>query len=458
MNSLFHIFIFTVSLCATSWSSSEFVLDKDKKIFKKHHKSLIEWEKTDARRWLDLDAWIKSRDYKDKNKNWKVEKRIKTHKELVGTIVQCLGECKVYGKFGGSLGRFKTKIYEGDEVQTFEKSSAWIVLMDGSLIRLSAFSSIAFFEINFSKKESMVSYRLNRGHVFVSSRSKLFDYSTDLMQTDTAFFPLHYIEANQEYYMRREYVKLNAQEQMKYALELNPGATLLQSRLNKLINENPQKRKTTHLVVSANNTIIIRDGEFHLFYETRGEANFYAQRAENIQLGLRGYTNEERSELEVKKYYKISKKGDSFDEDNSLIDNFSVIRYLVSRIPSIYMAREIELTDFYKVLKNEDVRLGLDYNYFEWDDDKLKTHIDELVEYSRRIETTNLTVMEKYFKSSKTEGFDTKYYQHTYSLQLANLSNKNYEELEKIKSLDKARYYLWVMENGKKFISTSFRK
>jgi hypothetical protein len=433
-------------------------IDKDRKIFKNQAKSLIDWDNINTQQWLDLDSWITQRNAKSANPNWKVEKRVKEHKEVMGKVLQCLGECKVHGRFGATKGRFKTRIYEGDELETFDKSSAWIVLVDGSLIRLAAFSSISFYEINFTKKESFISYRLNRGHLFSSSRKEHDEYETNMLQTDTAFFPLHYIEANQEFYMRKEYKKLNPEEKLKYALELNPGSSSLQIALNKSFKAHPQKKQTTHLAITANSSFIILDGQYHLFHETKAKSLLHADRAKQIDVSLRGYSNNTLVNASAKKYYEVNKEGTQISENEKLKSKFKKIKYLVSRIPSLYMAREIELKDKMAILMNEDIKLSLDFNYYRWEEDHLDKHIDSLIDYSRRIETTNLSVVGKFFKSTVITGMTDKYFQYTYSIHLGNLGNRDYAELEKIKSFDKARYYLWVMKNGKKFISSSFRK
>ena len=117
-------------------------------IYKGQERSLVQWRDLDPKIWLDYKAWEVERAYRDQNPQWRIELRDILLSELVGKVVSCIGTCKIYRGKVFVNASYRSKIYEGDEIQTTEDSYAWVFLMDGTLVRIAPKSSISFKEIN----------------------------------------------------------------------------------------------------------------------------------------------------------------------------------------------------------------------------------------------------------------------------------------------------------------------
>src|SRR5690606_4233162 len=101
--------------------------------------------------------------------------------------------------------QYRSRIHEGDEIVTDKNSMAWVMLIDGTLLRISPNSSISFNDVNLSKQQTQFFMRLNYGHVYIQPRFSGKFEAQDMAETDGAFLPLLEKTANREFYMIQEY-------------------------------------------------------------------------------------------------------------------------------------------------------------------------------------------------------------------------------------------------------------
>lgn len=464
-------------------------------IYRGQKRSLIQWKDLDSKLWLDYRSWLVESTYRDQNPQWKMELRDILLSELVGKVLSCIGTCKVYRGKAYVNASYRSKIYEGDEVQTTENSYAWIFLMDGTLVRISPNSSISFKEINVSNDETFYHVRMNSGYFTWLARLPFELQEHNLAETDPLFLPLAMKEANRIHYEHLDHQN-QTESKLLAAVTGEDKRNLKQyEKLNSLIVENDKllaKKPSVLFLVLPNGTIYGQNLQLEVLYELGKKAYIklkdpvetykidevadeVKQRAEFF---YRGYANLESKDLSVGHWYEINEKGKSireFDEGDKV---FHLSELLTKRIPSMMMAREYWVKqNSLPLLKNgiEKNTLASSMGYRLWslrkntDDSgmpELFERIEFLKEYTRRIETTHLNVVEKLVEKHRQEktleekGKDnsllveqpilaSEFYQKAFDAYTHQISNRYDPKMDEALELNRLGYHFWLMVNAK---------
>ena len=184
-------FLISLVLLATSVIAEELTpLQYD--IFEGERRSQIDWANLDHDAYLSFENWKKKQELDFDQQT----ERSLNRREQMGLVFGCFGTCYNYRELGRHGLRFKSKLYEGDQIETDAASHLWIFLMDGSLLRLGPHSSITLREINLLTNETFYSLRLNRGHGFMLTREDYLLIESNLAETDQLFLPNRLVEAN----------------------------------------------------------------------------------------------------------------------------------------------------------------------------------------------------------------------------------------------------------------------
>lgn len=463
-----------ILLHTDKWGVKPSKLDQDIPPYKGQTNSLIDWQNKDSNDWLDFDYWKLTREARDKYADWKIRLRDSSHREIIGKVIQCLGRCESRRETGKTSVQTGSTIKEGDEFVTEQDSYAWLMLIDGSVVRLSPESSISIFEVNILAEKIFFNFRLNFGHIYFQHR-RIGKFKTfDLAETDQALLPLLMKEANREYFMRKDFQVLEDANQMTYVLEQNPGHVTQYKFLNdSLLEEKDQiaKWETEVFFFTPNGTFLLKNPIFHAFYEELSETRFYLtdkiqgftqedSRKAQGQVTFRGYTNENANEIPVDQWVAVDSKGNGLIRKPLMKEKIKPVEYLIKRIPSMHIAREL----FFKRLSQfmwsefDNRKLAVNYGYRLWDEEKeLKLRKKFLISYVRRSETTNLRSLQKLFSEQEIHGFDQRYYMKSIRDTLSSLKNLRDNDREVVKELNEAEYYLWTLKNGRKFIPTYSR-
>lgn len=458
--------------------------------YKKRSRSLIKWKDIDPYRWLDVQEWIRERQYRDSTPFWEQELRNRNNVELMGRVLGCVGECRIYRGNTFVYASYRSTINEGDDVVTGKSGYIIIYLMDGTLVRLSPQTSMTFKEINFGIEENFLHVRLNEGNAFWLSRQSYKFSETNKAETDVLFLPLRLQEAN-------------ASTEKKSFFEddlsafLSPDTYTLRQyqRLNRLVEENNKftgKRPTYSFIVMPNGTLYGKNLVMDIYYALNKEAYFYLRDEKNImatfpedppeqeeplsfkhdmlnEVGdedngdpvlhfmFRGYNNREKKQIEVSKWYKVDSKGREVEEVEKIPLAFKLNQIITRRFPTILVAREIMLKRYtepiYKRLEDRWL-LARDAGYQLWGKiyrnyegrsaSDLEQRVDFLTEYTRRIETTALVALSKVYLTLNEETKanldpDKRFYsQRAFA---AYLSRINEVKLKKINATNE-RYWL----------------
>ena len=457
----------SVLLHDDTWGVKPSEIDVDSNQFKGQAKSLINWKELNHDSWLNFNTWRDERSKRDKIANWKLKLRQSTYEERFGEIIACIGTCRVFRGPNEIMINASSRIYEGDEVQTLEDSSLWLLSADGTLFRLSAKTSITLNEINFSKRKSLLSMRLNHGHIKSFKRSLGKFKIQNLSETDSAFYPLKILQANREFFSREEYSKLDHFGRQIYLTKNNLGHFSQYNKLNDFLGEKVHSSNIDSelFIASPNATLKVVNMNIDFFYGVNSNSilrvkqsvegfKLSDKRIATAQLMLRGYVNRERNDLETNTWYDVDSKGKEFSE-TQLGDEFKILDLLVKRVPTIMLAREILIRKHYKHLLNkvEDPSVfAKKYGYRLWDEEKKKEmSLREkfLFEYTRRVETTNLSSLRKVFKNNP-ETFDRTYYEFAFQSYINKLKGRYLNRKLIIPELTDTEYYVWVLKYAKK--------
>src|SRR5690606_11019760 len=133
---------------------------------------------------------------KDLEPEWRRNLRQRGLAEDSGRSLECVGDCKLYRGDGAAQLRLRSRVIEGDELETGADSDAGLFLMDGSMVRVSPNTSVTFKAINISEKAVFHHARLNYGHALWISRQKEKFPENGLKETDALFLPLNFFGAN----------------------------------------------------------------------------------------------------------------------------------------------------------------------------------------------------------------------------------------------------------------------
>lgn len=458
------------------WSVNPVELDKDRVRFKAQNRELTPWRNIDPYEWLDFKTWEKHRKIKDENPQWRKLFREALNYELMGRVLKCIGLCVKYRGTRKNNIEFMSKIQEGDEILTEKGSALWIVLVDGSIIRLAAKTSISFNEYNISPRENYFLMRLNYGFMSYRSRMNGKYEALDRPETDLAFYPLKVLKANREYHMIHEYRGFDPSERLKYAVVPNPGYVRQYDRLNLILSQNTEdiKLRDTRLLLYTNNlTFELLNSHIDVFHGIRGRTAFKAtkqephfkrksNRKQNIMVSFRGYENKNEQKIENSDWYQSDKKGLSLEPAQKK-QMFQAVANFTKRIPSILLARELWLSKYSKGLFNSELdydKFAVNFGYRLWDIEEpgeIESRNLFVKEYIRRTETTNLASVQVAYTSQEQEIFDASYFKRVMALHYQEMRRRHNLDRQVVREMTDTQYYLWTLRYGQKYLSLGTR-
>ncbi|MBL6989742.1 MAG: hypothetical protein ISR65_08185 [Bacteriovoracaceae bacterium] len=342
-----------------AYSQAEGVEDKT---YYGHERSLIDWKRINPEHWVDLVRWKKQRKFRDKTSSWALLNRDRLLREHVGRILECFGKCKIYSGQHYSLGQYRSLIRERDTVITDENSYAWIYLMDGTMVRLSPRSNVAFLEINFGSRETFLYVRITSGDVVWLSRQNHTLTPSDKKETDALFLPLSLDAAN--YKLPKVDIDVDNMGQSIWSMDAKTRNQNKYHVLNKFIAQNNYligDRVTRSLLVTPNGTLYGTNLYMHLvvlpfgnlYYRSRPPGIYNLQHLvpghsqynqQSISFYKRGQGADGNTEIIDNSWHKVLTTGDSTVElSENENKRLAHSEFLTRRIPTILTGRELML-------------------------------------------------------------------------------------------------------------------
>ncbi|MFG1501050.1 hypothetical protein ABMA70_12660 [Halobacteriovorax sp. XZX-3] len=393
------LFILTITL-STFASSSELETK-----FKDDRKSLIKWDELKAQKWLDFDEWKEELRFKESYPLWRDLEKISGIDEEIGRVIKCVGECTLFRKLGNNKIGFRSLIKENDDIETGIDSYLWLMLFDGTLIRIAPESSISLKEMNILKDEVFFNIRMNVGNVLLISRSKEKLKELDQRDTDSVFFPLPINKTNPVVFDKD--VSMN-----EYLFEDGLRYKSRTRFINEAIEKNNKNviRKSRFFIQSplysfeayspSFETYVSIGDDSYLKFRDDEQLGYKNDLASSPKVNLRGYENDSFEELEYGSWYKFS-----FINRNVFVTKDSEVlsqnELFTKRIYGIYYTREIFLERYGKPLfaEGDEVQLAKNYGLRLWKKEELEKRLKFLWTHVREVETTNLAIADRYRKS-----------------------------------------------------------
>lgn len=430
-------------------------------------RDLTDWKDLNPNDWFDLNQWISSRKIKDSKPNWRTYIRNQRNAEIIGRVIKCIGVCRYFHGLKGINSEYQSVLREGDEFITEKNSYAWVTLIDGTLIRIAPKTSLTLTEVNLTPKRTFFLLRLNYGQINTQARISGEFEALNKPETDLAFYPLMLKEANREYYSMQQYRQLNEVDKFTYSITENPGYLLQYQALNKKIKESldiMQGRVTDIFLYTPNTSINLTNSNLNIFYALNGKTHLKASKniksfksndtsVQSFSLGLRGYNNKTLEDISYDTWYEVNEKGTQVLENKELSKVYAVTEAFMSRIPTIQLAKEILFLKHGREIYSRNIsknHLAKHHRYYLWDDEaEMKKRKEYLVEYIRRVETTNLSVIAKFFKDFPVENFDKTFYAQAMEKHYFALRMQHTEVPKTVRELDDKQYYLWLLKNAR---------
>lgn len=425
--------------------------------------SIIPWSTQDPEDFLSIQTWLIERKIKDDTPDWKIRMRAADHKELVGKILQCRGTCEVYRGSNKANVQHLSRLHEGDEIRTDKNTVAWIFLMDGSLMRLSPETSVSLNEFNVTKTDFFILARLNQGHMYFHPRS-MKELPVDLApETDSISLPLMVRDANQQFYERGVYKYQKDTDRLSEIMNLDESAIKNQVQVLNAIkadNNAVMNMKSRVFIVAPNASIVARDVSFDFLFLPGGKAYFKKRttnEGEEFALHLRGYTMTQPFTITDMTWAEVEPNGRNYAPLTDVPGTLQVLELLTKRIKSIELAREIWVKDFtlpFMALKNDQFAIAREFGYTVWGDE-MNRRFDFLVEYTRRIETTNLRSIENLLVKLEGSGekirreLSDEQFQASLNHYLLGLKNRYDKKNMRVRDMNDLQYYVWILKNGK---------
>lgn len=451
------------------WTSNYLKKGKvGRNIISTRDKETTVWKDLKEDEWLDINKWIAEREFKDSNPNWKDIVRNQQNREVIGRVIKCVGLCRNYRGVDAASAKHLTTLREGDEFLTEDNSYAWLLLIDGSLIRVSPKTSLILNEVNLSNTSNFIMLRLNEGIVHFQPRLNGKFLKKNLPETDTAFNPLLIREANREFHAINEFQALDEKVRDLYLIKENPGADKQYELLNRFISENPYQKSTKVLFVTPSYSLLSSNIVLDLNYNINGKSFFrYSEnpkgfeagensRNKDIKLQLRGYNNDELNDISKNTWYEVNKDGSKFYSTDSYPRALDTVSAFTRRIPSILIGREVFMRKYFNdlILKTnfDDEELLSEYNYRLWNVEskiELNQRVLFLLEWSRRVETSNLKNISKIFPIFDVKSVNNSYFALALGRHFSYLKKLYNDNRKSILYMNKSEFYLWLLRNGK---------
>jgi hypothetical protein len=363
--------------------------DQSNILFKDEKQSQIEWERLNVKEWFSFESWLKEQRLKVADPNWSDDQKELARQEIMGRVISCVGDCRVYRGEGFNRARHLSVLRELDDLQTFADSYLWVALVDGTLLRIGPKSSVSLKELNVLEDRFFLHVRANHGQIFLKNRSTATLPLSSLQETDVLFLPLRLYEANPEVFE-----KITENQVQRYNQWMLDNLAL-------------GIQKTTYTyIVFPNGTLQGENLETSLFTSLGGEGHFKItaqnQTSENSAilksgaLTLRGFKQTQAPDIFFDQWYTIDPAGRELaktSESTETYRNLSLMELTYRRFPTILLANEMFIKKYSLSLfqKNLDfLSLGEDAGYRLWSLEEFQQRLNFLDSYTVKAETALL--------------------------------------------------------------------
>lgn len=407
-------------------------------------KSQIRWHALSVTDWLDINRWVEAQDNPTRRRAFPRDP------ERIGTVISCIGDCQLRRGLASNHLRWLSQVEEGDEVHTGADSYLWMMLVDGTLVRLAPQSTLGLQEVNWGEKKVFFHAHLQRGYMYWYPRTRELMQVEAMTETDRLFLPVMDREANLEFFQAAQ--KRDATEMTRLKAVADHGELARSSQyeeLNKRIianNFNPPWNHHEALLTTPNGTIHTQAMPVTMFYAPAGRAYLKVARhpgeksdmkvTREASFFFRGYVNTDEEKLVEDQWMEISPDGRAIQPLAEVPPLLGASEVLPRRIPTIMLVRE------------HWVAKGLAGEFMPWTDVQINQRINFLKEHVRRLETTNLRALQRLIPTPD-EQFDERYMSLALESYLFNVKRRYGFSRASVPDMIPLHYYGWVLRNAR---------
>lgn len=436
----------------------------DHPVMRRQGHSLIPWKDLKQEEFLSIRRWIAERAERDKDPMWKVKKRLNASPEQVGRVISCVGTCILHrGTVPNSL-RWLSRINEGDEIKTEADSYLWMMLTDGTLVRMAPHTSLTLMEANITAEKFFYHARVNAGLIHWRPRTGRLIKTNLLTETDRLFLPVMDREANIEFFQRQKFQGKSESEK----IALQSERTILghgeqRAEINRLIGENNRFAKLGHsaMIVTPNATLNVENLPVSLYFWANGKTYAKAYGADDLEegssvlpegklsLALRGFTNTDLASPALDAWFEVAPDGKYFETLSEPPQLLMASEILYKRIPTLLLVREKWMgatAGLWDDVNNSE-KLAVNWGHRLWGSEHAKRE-EFLAEYTRRVETSHLRALERVAKEKPVE-FDGRFFARGLDRYFMDIKRRYSFGQNSVLEMIPLHYYGWVLINAK---------
>jgi hypothetical protein len=218
---------------------------------------------------------------------------------------------------------------------------------------------------------------------------------------------------------------------------------------------------TRVMMVAPNMTLVGSMVSFDLFHYPGGKSFFkkrLPQEEHNLMTQLRGYSSTESLPVTEEAWFEVDVTGRSLTKVEQVSGALEITELLTRRIKSFELAREVWMSKYtLDVVKTmtDPKQMAILHGYSLWDE-SLDKRYEFLVEYTRRMETTNLRSMDNLLKKLETTGevvqkeMSDSHYKLALNFYLRDLKTRYTDKKMQVREMNDLQYYVWILRHGKK--------
>ena len=174
----------------------------------------------------------------------------------------------------------------------------------------------------------------------------------------------------------------------------------------------------------------------------------------SLLLQMRGYSVRDLTDINELKWYEVAENGRNFSLAENDLGHLEITELLTKRIKTFELAREIWIDQYtgpiFATIENKE-KMAIKHGFKIWGEE-ISKRFDFMLEYMRRIETTNLKSIELLLSKNEIQvekGPGTNHFQAALDSYLFGLKKRYSNERSQVREMSDLQYYVWILRNGK---------
>lgn len=374
------------------------------------HHSSQDW--TEMEELLDFQKWKERRFKRDYDPMLLVKERVAKLDPFMAKVMVFKGDAFLDR---GEEGRVKishyTSFFQGDELYTTENSVVYLLMYDGTIIRVSPKTRLTFLEylIN-SNGQEVYALSLSQGHIYMRARVSEGKFLlTEGEETDLGLIQRIVMDDVKRADFARNALKSSEETLKEYFLAQDDlGAKAQHHMLNHFLSKNSQTQGPSKYLISFPYGVIeLERPHLQLFtvlgakarlklyqnvvhFESKQNFNLNAQwHRQEISPESSSFLKDIKSEaLALDKWLEL--KQSQISEKLPESRNYKIIEYFVTRIPSIHLLAEKIFSTWDKTFIQLEKEEALKKGRLVWSDESFERRQKNMIDFLTKVRALSL--------------------------------------------------------------------